>query len=293
VNHGVWTEAILRPVQRLTLQASLRSDMNPDYGLHWSPGLGLAWQLLPGLKLRGSAGTGFRAPTLSDRYWPLSGVRELEPERGWAAQIGTDAYSEKFDFSATGFLRRVREMISWLPDTGLIWRPTNVDEVRIGGLELSGRIRPYPGLEFGFAVTGLEGSQIRQEQINWAVPEFVRAERFPASLPSLRVNLSARHEFRFGLHLGARARICDERFNYYPEFGLDSLIVVRVKRLAPYSVLDLELGQTLFREFRLVLRAENLLDAKYAEQFGTSRSDRDYPMPGRTFSLAIRFEHGR
>jgi iron complex outermembrane receptor protein len=56
--------------RELELQFALRYDDYSDVGDTVNPKLGVRWQPMEWLLLRGSAGTGFRAPSLSDLYRP-------------------------------------------------------------------------------------------------------------------------------------------------------------------------------------------------------------------------------
>ena len=59
------------PLRRgLDLQAAIRVDHYSDFGTTTNPKLALRWQPAPALMLRASAGTGFRAPSLSELYTP-------------------------------------------------------------------------------------------------------------------------------------------------------------------------------------------------------------------------------
>jgi len=54
--------------ERLELNAALRHDKYSDVGSTTNPKFGLNWQPLRGVKLRGSYGTSFRAPTIPEIY---------------------------------------------------------------------------------------------------------------------------------------------------------------------------------------------------------------------------------
>jgi len=62
------------PITReLELQAALRYDHYQTVGGSANPKIGLRWTPVKSLLLRASAGTGFRAPSLSDMYRPVAG----------------------------------------------------------------------------------------------------------------------------------------------------------------------------------------------------------------------------
>ncbi len=59
-------------LKTLELQAALRADHYEGVGGSVNPKLGLRWQATPQVVVRGSAGTGFRAPSFSELYRPTS-----------------------------------------------------------------------------------------------------------------------------------------------------------------------------------------------------------------------------
>lgn len=72
------------PVARgVELGASLRYDHYSDFGGTTNPKVAVRWQPVTSLLLRGTAGTGFRAPTLPNVYTPQTGtyIRYVDPVR--------------------------------------------------------------------------------------------------------------------------------------------------------------------------------------------------------------------
>lgn len=67
---SVFTEVIAPFTKELEMQFALRHDRYSEIGSTTNPKIGLRWQPSATLMLRGSAGTGFRAPSLSDLKRP-------------------------------------------------------------------------------------------------------------------------------------------------------------------------------------------------------------------------------
>ena len=133
----------------LDLNGSLRHDRNS--GLinsanksTWHTGAVL--HPLTGLKISGNYGTGFKAPSINDLYWPAVGNANLKPEtsKGWDAGIAYDYSSDQLQggLSATWFDQSFRDLIAWAPITpgSFTWIPSNVNKARSRGLEISGRV---------------------------------------------------------------------------------------------------------------------------------------------------------
>jgi len=66
---ALYLEAEGRPIQRLLLQSAARAEHYSDFGSTSDGKVAARIQLLPGLALRGSMSTGFRAPALTQEYF--------------------------------------------------------------------------------------------------------------------------------------------------------------------------------------------------------------------------------
>ena len=78
--------------------------------------------------------TSFRAPTLNDLYWPISGNLNLEPEIGnkYQLQISKIGLSKNkknwFQVSGGLQLASYQNQILWLPNNNNLWTPINIAE---------------------------------------------------------------------------------------------------------------------------------------------------------------------
>lgn len=70
---GAFAEVSLPITKQLEMQLAVRHDRYQTVGATTNPKVGLRFQPTPSLLLRASAGTGFRAPSLSDLYRPATG----------------------------------------------------------------------------------------------------------------------------------------------------------------------------------------------------------------------------
>ena len=76
-----------------TITAGLRYDHYTTYGDAWSPRGTISWLSADKLwKVRASGGTGFRAPSIGELYYPFSGNRDLKPEKSISAEVGGERY---------------------------------------------------------------------------------------------------------------------------------------------------------------------------------------------------------
>ena len=71
-----------------------------------------------GTKLRGSYGTGFRAPTVNQLFFPFFGNPNLQPEKSQGLDVGVDQtlFNERVILSAGYFWTRYRDLILSVQD---------------------------------------------------------------------------------------------------------------------------------------------------------------------------------
>lgn len=132
----------------LIIYPSLRYDHFSDFGHAWSPRLGVNLGIIdiPRLRLRGSIGESFRAPTFNDLYWREGGNPKLKPERSLSLDGGVIVSFEGFNVDVGAFTMRTTDRIVWIPGRGGIWSPVNVSDVRSRGVEAEITWRGWDGI---------------------------------------------------------------------------------------------------------------------------------------------------
>ncbi|MEK9502627.1 TonB-dependent receptor plug domain-containing protein [Gaopeijia maritima] len=136
---------------RGTLSAGARLTSNDRWGSTVSPSLGVSALASDVVRLRASAGRGFRAPSFKELEWNyanlgagyvLQGFGDLEPERSWNVGAGIDVTpTAAFAFTVDAFHNRIDGMIQFAftgntPAGLLIYSPRNLDRAVTRGLEL-------------------------------------------------------------------------------------------------------------------------------------------------------------
>ncbi|EKP0262737.1 TonB-dependent receptor [Aeromonas sobria] len=115
-------------------ELSGRTDDNEQYGRHntWSAASGL--DVDENHHLRLSYGTAFKAPTFMDLYSPYSPKSDyLKPEESKNIELGLSGRYSAWDWSTNLYRNDINEMIDYGPD----YRPYNIGEVRLEGVELA------------------------------------------------------------------------------------------------------------------------------------------------------------
>jgi outer membrane cobalamin receptor len=135
----------------LTTTLGFRYDTHSIYSNQFNPRLGLVYRLPAEIRLRGSIGRSYRAPTFNDLYWPAdsytAGNPNLKPEVAWAYELGGEKKFGTFVlFKAAGFYREVKDLINWAAGPDWVWRPTNINSAKIWGTEVELSFYPFRGL---------------------------------------------------------------------------------------------------------------------------------------------------
>ena len=141
-----------------------RFDDHEAFGSEVSPRASVVWSVSDNLKLKGSYGHGFRAPTIkqasSDYVFSIgiiniTGNSELEPETSDAFEFGANYSTEKYSIDAAVFDNKVKNLIEL---TGPITNRTyqNISEARLKGAEISTKIFLKEGLTLNTAYQYLD-----------------------------------------------------------------------------------------------------------------------------------------
>jgi len=117
-----------------TLQASVRNDDNEQFGNHTTGSLGYGFAFGNGFRLTASAGTGFKAPTFNDLYYPGFSNPNLKPEESKSLNLGIAQYADNWNWTFNAYETRVDQLIGYDSNFDLV----NVAEARIRGAELTG-----------------------------------------------------------------------------------------------------------------------------------------------------------
>ncbi|HYF54139.1 MAG TPA: TonB-dependent receptor, partial [Salinarimonas sp.] len=216
-------------------------------------------------KLRASAGTGGKAPSLFQLYSSF-GNPDLASERSVGVDAGVDQtlFDGRLVLSATVFANRYRNLIDFASSprcsaTQVFGCYVNIARAETSGLELSGDLAVVPQMvRLKVTYTYLHALDLTTN---------LRLARRPENEGRLAlvINPTAR------LTLEPRLVLVGERFSGFGE----------TLRLAPYARLDMLAEYKVDDTFTVFGRVENLADARY-EEVAT------YGTPGRSFYAGLR-----
>lgn len=239
------------------LQASVRNDDNEQFGNHATGTLGWGMDLARGFKLTASAGTGFKAPTFNDLYYPGFSNPDLEPEESRSLNLGVAQYGDGWNWTFNVYDTRVDELIGYDSSFNIV----NIDEARIRGAELTG------------AVT-LAGFDLNAE-LSHTDPRNRTAGVTHDNLLPRRARNTARIDVdrAFGdFRIGVTGNGASHRYDN----------VANSVRLAGYGTLDLRLEYAISDTWTVQARAGNVFDRQY-------ETIAWYNQPGREYGLSLRY----
>jgi vitamin B12 transporter len=124
-----------------TVSAGLRLDDHSEFGAVATYKISVSCPVKPtGTVLKASVGTGFRAPSLNELYYPGYGNPDLAPERtvGYDAGARQEAAGGRVSLEAAWFDNRYRDLIASDPVT---WLASNVGRARTSGVEIQSSLR--------------------------------------------------------------------------------------------------------------------------------------------------------
>ncbi len=179
----------LRALHRFSLSLGAREEVLSSQGSVFSPSVAAAFTLTKTLRLRGSAGHGFRLPTYVDLYYadPATlGNPNLKPESSWSYEGGADwtPANGRLTLSAVGFRLNQTNVIDYvklLPlTTGEKWQAINIPTLDLSGVEASARIRLSSTQQLQFSYTAnhsanLPGNYLSEYAFNYAAQNAIFA----------------------------------------------------------------------------------------------------------------------
>jgi len=220
-----------------------------------------------GTRLRGSAGSGFRAPTFNDLFFPLFGNPNLLPERSQTWDVGFDQslWRNRVRLKATYFHTNFTNAITCcvpLP-TAPFGGPVNAGSARARGVEASLDVDLLPNLVANFVYT------------------YTDTDNFSTGRPLARIPLNSGSagltwEPLRGLSLFVQVYAVSRQFDTYGD--LYNSGHTRVDAGGTYRILS-QFGW--LQRLELVARAQNILNEAYAEVRG-------FPALGANFLIGLR-----
>ena len=250
---SLWGEAIVTPVDRLTITGGVRHDDDDAFGAHTTLAANAAYTLGGGsTTVRASYAEGFKAPTLFQLYAPFYGTATLQPETARSFDIGVEQrlIGDTLSIGATYFNRLTRNQIDFDLAT---FTYRNIARTRADGLELTLLMRPVSAFTLSASLSLIDARN--------RSPGFVGNDL--ARRPGTAISVSADYRFPFGLALGATVLSVGDSFDN----------AANTVRLDGYTVASIRAEMPIGARLSVYGRIENLFDERYqtVANYGTLR----------------------
>jgi vitamin B12 transporter len=252
---SVFFEQQLRFFDRLFLTGGFRVEDNSVFGTTTTERGSLAFLIKEtGTRLRGSAGTGFRAPTFNDLFFPGFGNPNLQPEDSLSYDFGVDQklWNNRIRLGLTYFQNEFKNLIACctpLP-TAPFGGPFNVGRARSAGIEFTGEADLLPNLVASLNYTYTDS-------------ENLATDRPLPREPRHRWNIGLTWEPISRLSLFTQVHVVSEQFEQFGEVYNSGH--TRVDIGGTWRIIE-RMGW--LQKLELTARIQNLLNEGYAEVRG-------------------------
>jgi iron complex outermembrane recepter protein len=296
INAGLFTFQEIPLSNIMRLQAGLRIDfmhtspltnilfpnaVTKRDAINYTGSIGFNHRPIEGLEVGGQFARSHRNPSVEELYanGPHLGAgvyeignNNLKDEVGQGADFFIRWVNTIIEFEIAGFVNYFRNYIIFEPTGDFdpvsgyqVFRYMG-DEARLMGGEMSVSVKLHDNLELGLGTDYVDGRRLNN------------GRSYLPFIPPLRFMTDLEYDFGFGW------------------IGAKMLSAARQDRIAPdenetdgYTLLGFSAGYRLTSPGRhvIIFRIDNLLDQRYRDHLSRIE-DRNFPMPGRNFTLAYR-----
>jgi vitamin B12 transporter len=253
--YGGFLQAEIEPTEQLFLSATGRVDDHSEFGREATWRSTAAIKLTDASRLRGSVGTGFRAPSLFELFDATYGNPDLDPETSFSWDAGVDhAWAEdRWKVSVSYFDLTLEDKIDFLFPAGF----TTVEgESQSNGIEASLTGQLCEAVSFTASYTWIEESVDADGDPLLRVPEHDLALMLVYSHENWTASTTA--TYISGVQ------------------DLDYSGAAPTSELPSYWVLNGFVSWQLSSQIKVHVRAENLLDEDYQEVRGYGTAERSF-----------------
>jgi vitamin B12 transporter len=252
INRAIFLENRFELIQdQLFLTGGIRYDSHSTFGGHNTYRFTAAYLLKDlGVRFHGSYGTGFRAPSLNELFYPGFGNQDLDPEKSRGFDLGVQKrlFEQRLTLDLTYFQNDFDDLISYDPVT---FTAQNIDRSEARGIEFDLSLTPKEGINIGVTYTYTDSEDKETgKQLPW------RAKYKGA----VQVDLNPLE----GLTITTSWIMVRDRID------------VDGSKMDDYARVDLTAGYELIEQVRIFGRIENIFDREYEDVRGYSSAGRSF-----------------
>lgn len=256
---GAFAQVLWAPSDSFDLSASVRTDHNSGFGSFQTGRLAAAWRPAEGTTVRAAVASGFRAPSVDERFgnypgaFPFVGNPNLTPEESLSYEIGIEqAFASGATVSATAFHLEVDNLITYAFGAPSTLENLPGASVR-KGLELAATLPITKALQAGLAYTYTDAKRPNGVQL--------------AQVPRHDLTLTLDAELSDRLSAGLQIKHVAGRVDNDPNTFI-------LGAMPDYTMLNAAVNFALTDRADAYLRIENLTDTKYQQISGYAASRR-------------------
>ena len=242
---GVYVQDRIRLADRAWVTGGVRFEDHSTFGSKWTGRATATIDVNELVRVHGSMGSGFKAPTLNDLYFPGFSNPNLEPEESVGFDLGIDTFvpSSQVRFDVTFFYNDISKLIEFDFVSG---RPENLGDVITIGAEVGGEYTPNETLTLSgnYTLTDATSANVDGQLI-----------RRPRHQGGIRVTVRPDES----LHFWSEVRVKGKSF--------DNGVKGR-ERLDGFAIVNLAVNYQLLNALSVRTRIDNLLDTDYEEVLG-------------------------
>ena len=159
----------LRFFERLFMSAGFRVEDNSVFGTNWTERGSLAYLIREwGTRIHGGAGSGFRAPTFNDLFFPGFSDPNLQPEKSFSWDVGVDQklWKDRIRLGLTYFHNDFTNLISFeFISTPPFVRGVNIGKARAEGIEFVSEVDLLDTLTASLNYTYTESENLQTHRL--------------------------------------------------------------------------------------------------------------------------------
>lgn len=255
--NGIYLQDQLKLWDAWFSTAGVRIDDHDRFGSKVTYRFTSAYQFKQtGTRLKGSYGTGFKAPSLYQMYDPANGNLNLKPEKstGWDVGIEQALLNQQLQLGVTYFRNEYEQLIDWeLVDP--VWFSgmyKNVAKASSEGVELTASYQPIDSVQLR---AGYTYNLTRNKQTG---EELLRRPKHKLSA-AINYRFLGKGNLNLGLlYVGSRDDLTFDPGTYAQQ----------TVTLKGYTLVNLAASYDVTNNLQLFGRVDNLLDREYEEVLG-------------------------
>ncbi|MDD2742463.1 MAG: TonB-dependent receptor [Rhodocyclaceae bacterium] len=239
------------------LQVNVRNDDNSQFGDETTGLLAYGYQFTDNWRGNVSYGTGFKAPTFNDMYWPGAGNPDLKPETSENIEGSIHFETATQHASLTYYRNEVDNLIEWAPNASGFWMPANVAKARLRGWTLA-----YNSQLGDYKLSGSIDLQDPEDTLTNKVLRY-RARQIAKIAVS---------RYFGAFNLGGEVQVSGQRYND----------AANTQALAGYGIVNLTAAYRFAADWSVFARANNIFDKDYTLV-------NDFATPGANVFIGVRY----